>query len=127
MKSFKILFLAGTFSLMSFVTLATITWKSDTIDVGEIIQNKPKAIVFEFKNTGSSDVIITNVQGSCGCTATNYTKEPIKSGKTGTITATFNAANIGSFSKTVSVTTSADVSPKILTLKGNVKAVVTQS
>lgn len=127
MNILKISFLAVTLSFMSFTTLSNITWKSDTIDVGEIAQNKPKAIVFEFKNTGKTDVIITNVQGSCGCTATNYTKEPIKAGKSGTVTATFNAASVGAFTKTVTVTTNADASPKVLTLKGIVKATVTQS
>lgn len=127
MKTIKILFLALTIGLMSFSTLSTIAWKNETIDVGEIPQGKPKAIVFEFKNTGKNDVLITNVQGSCGCTATEYTKEVVKSGKTGLITATYNAANIGAFTKTVTVTTNADVTAKVLTLKGNVKAVVTPS
>lgn len=127
MKTLKMTFLALTFGLMSFSTSTAIVWKSETVDVGEIIQNKPKAIVFEFKNTGKTDVIITNVQGSCGCTATNYTKEPIKAGKSGTVTATYNAAASGAFTKTVTVTTNADATPKVLTLKGTVKAVVTQS
>lgn len=127
MNTIKMSFLAITLSLMSFASVSTIVWKSETVDVGEIAQNKPKAIIFEFKNTGKSDVIITNVQGSCGCTATDYTKEPIKAGKSGTVIATFNAANVGAFTKTVSVTTNADASPKVLTLKGTVKAAVTQS
>jgi hypothetical protein len=127
MNTIKMSLLALTFGLMSFTSLSTIVWKTETVDVGEIPQNKSKVIVFEFKNTGKSDVIITNVQGSCGCTATDYTKEPIKAGKSGTITATFNAANAGAFTKTVSVTTNADASSQVLTLKGTVKAGVTQS
>lgn len=127
MNSIKMSFLALTFCLMSFTSLSTVVWKSETFDVGEIPQNKPKVIIFEFKNTGKTDVIITNVQGSCGCTATDYTKEPIKAGKSGTVTATYNAANVGAFTKTVSVTTNADASPKVLTLKGTVKVFVTQS
>jgi hypothetical protein len=127
MNTIKISFLALTLGLMSFATVSAITWKSETIDVGEIPQGKPKAIIFEFKNTGKTDVIITNVQGSCGCTATEYTKEAIKVGKSGVVTATYNAANVGAFTKTVTVTTNADVSPKVLTLKGTVKTAVTQS
>ena len=127
MNTIKISFLAFTLGLMSFATVSAITWKSESIDVGEIPQGKPKAISFEFKNTGKADVIITNVQGSCGCTATDYTKEAIKAGKSGVITATYNAANVGSFTKTVTVTTNADASPKVLTLKGTVKTAVTQS
>ena len=127
MNTIRISFLALTLGLMSFATVSSIVWKSETIDVGEIPQSKPKAIVFEFKNTGKTDVIITNVQGSCGCTATDYTKESIKAGKSGIVTATYNAANVGPFTKTVTVTTNSEATPKVLTLKGTVKAAVTQS
>lgn len=136
MKIIKISMLALALALMSFsaiapvktfvstvkteTTAATIVWKAETIDVGEIPQGTPKAIVYEFKNNGKTAVVITSVQGSCGCTATDYTKEPILPGKTAKVTATYNAANKGGFTKTVTVTTSAETAPKILTLKGTV-------
>jgi hypothetical protein len=136
MKSIKISLLALALGLMSFSAItpikmiaskvetkldaSTIVWKAETIDVGQIPQGTPKAIVYEFKNTGKTAVVITNVQGSCGCTATDYTKEPILPGKSAKVTATYNAANKGGFTKTVTVTTSAETSPKILTLKGTV-------
>jgi hypothetical protein len=134
MKIIKISMLALALGLMSFsaivpvkviaskmeTTASTIAWKAETVDVGEIPQGTPKAIVYEFKNTGKTAVVITNVQGSCGCTATDYTKEPILPGKMAKITATYNAANKGAFTKTVTVTTSAETTPKILTLKGTV-------
>ena len=133
MKTINISILALTFSLMSFSTISkfdgkesetlvtsSISWKSEIIDVGEIPQNKPKIINFEFKNTGKSVVLISNVQGSCGCTATNYTKTPILPGEIAKVTATFNAANKGAFSKTVTVTTSAIDTPTVLTFKGTV-------
>lgn len=136
MKMIKISMLALALGLMSFsaiapvqsltsetkveTTASTLVWKAETIDVGQIPQGTPKAIVYEFKNTGKTAVVITNVQGSCGCTATDYTKEPILPGKTAKVTATYNAANKGGFTKTVTVTTSAETAPKILTLKGTV-------
>lgn len=137
MKVIKISMLALALGLMSFSAIApvqslveettisetaasTIVWKAETIDVGQIPQGTPKAIVYEFKNTGKTDVVITNVQGSCGCTATDYTKEPVQPGKSAKVTATYNAANKGGFTKTVTVTTSAEKTPKILTLKGTV-------
>lgn len=108
MKMIKISMLALALGLMSFSAIApvkslvsetkisetsasTITWKAETIDVGQIPQGTPKAIVYEFKNTGKTAVVITNVKGSCGCTATDYTKEPIQAGKSGKVTATYNA------------------------------------
>jgi len=136
MKMIKISMLALALGLMSFSAVApvkslvsepkaietasTIVWKVETIDVGQIPQGTPKAIVYEFTNKGKTAVVITNVQGSCGCTATDYTKEPIQPGKTAKVTATYNAANKGAFTKTVTVTTSAETTPKILTLKGTV-------
>ena len=120
MKILQIILGVFVFTLLSFKTFSPISWKSDTVDVGEIPVGKPKVIVFEFKNTGASDVLITNVQGSCGCTATDYTKTMIKKGSVGLITATYNAASIGAFAKTVTVTTNIE-SPKVLTLKGIVK------
>jgi len=137
MKIIKISMLALALGLMSFSAIApvqslvctnenstiaasTIIWKAETVDVGEIPQGTPKAIVYEFKNTGKTAVVITNVKGSCGCTATDYTKEPILPGKSAKVTATYNAANKGAFTKTVTVTTSAEETPKILTLKGTV-------
>ncbi len=137
MKTLQISFLVLSFAIMSFGVLpkpisktlielakAPITWKSDTIDVGEIPQGTPKVINFEFTNTSEKSVLITNVQGSCGCTATDYPKEAIATGQTASIKAIYNAANLGAFTKTVTVTTTADVTPKVLTLKGVVVAKV---
>ncbi|MFV8322970.1 DUF1573 domain-containing protein [uncultured Flavobacterium sp.] len=132
MKIIKISMLALTLGLMSFSAIApanaltskvssvasSILWKSESIDVGQIPQNTPKAINYEFKNTGKTTLIITSVKGSCGCTATDYTKTPILPGKSGKVTATYNAANKGAFTKTVTVTTNVETTPKVLTLKG---------
>lgn len=97
-------------------------WKEDIHNFGEIAQGKPVSHDFTFKNTTKETVFISNVKAQCGCTATNYTKTPIKPGETGSITATFNAATPGNFSKTVTVTTSDTEVKKILTIKGNVIA-----
>jgi len=67
-------------------------------------------------------VLITNVKPGCGCTNADYTKDSIAPGKTGYVKATFNAANAGQFTKTVTVTTSAEETPKVLTFKGTVVA-----
>jgi len=133
MKTIKISMLALTLALMSFTVPSTeknvnkieigtspISWKSDNIDLGEIPQNIPKSIDFEFKNTGKTVVLITGVKASCGCTATDYTKTPIQPGATAKITATYNAAAKGAFSKNVTVTTNAEETPKVLIFKGTV-------
>lgn len=59
---------------------------------------------FQIKNPGKSPLAITNVATSCGCTATNWSKEPILPGKTGDISVTFDPKNRpGKFFKSVTV------------------------
>ncbi len=133
MKTIKISVLAFSLGLMSFNVLpevkssvvksienSVVVWKSESVELGEIPQNQPKKVTFEFKNTGKTAVLITDVKASCGCTATDYTKTPIQPGQTAQVVATYNAANKGSFSKTVTVTTNAETTPKVLTFKGTV-------
>ncbi len=135
MKTLKITLLGLTLVLMSFSILPNskngmikelkstqLTWKSETVEVGEIPQGTPKLIEFEFKNTSEKGVLITSVKPGCGCTNADYTKESIAPGKTGYVKATFNAANAGPFSKTITVTTSAEETPKTLLFKGTVVA-----
>ncbi|WP_312088809.1 DUF1573 domain-containing protein [Chryseobacterium sp.] len=102
--------------------LADIKWKSETIDVGNIPQGKPKLIRFEFTNTTGKPIMIENVAPSCGCTTANYTKGEIKPGAKGFVEASYNAASAGAFTKTVTVTTSDTKTPKTLSFKGNVIA-----
>lgn len=131
MNTIKISILAFAMGLMSFtvktngtdpvvkaIAASPVSWKAETIDLGNIPQGTPKSLDFEFTNTGKSDVIITNVKAACGCTATDYTKTPVKPGKTAKVTATYNAAAKGGFTKTVTVTTNAEDAPKVLTFKG---------
>ncbi len=133
MKAIKLSLFALALGLMSFTApvnhtepvvktraAGSITWKAETIEVGEIPQGKPKTIEFEFKNTGKTDVLITTVKPACGCTAADYTKTPIKPGETAKVAAIYNAAAKGAFSKTLTVTTTADATPKVLTFKGTV-------
>lgn len=101
-------------------TASGVTWKEDQFNFGDIEKGKPVSHEFTFKNTTKQTVLITNVKASCGCTATNYTKTPIKPGEMGTVTATYNAASPGPFHKTVTVTTNDTDVNKILTIKGKV-------
>lgn len=76
---------------------------SETVDLGKVKVGNPVTALFTVTNIGTEDLLIESVTPGCGCTKSDYTKEPIKPGKTGTITATYNAAAVGNFSKTVSV------------------------
>jgi opacity protein-like surface antigen len=78
-------------------------FSSMTVDLGKVKVGSPVTGTFTVTNVGTTPLIIENVQPSCGCTKSDYTKEPIAPGKGGTITATYNAAVVGNFNKTVYV------------------------
>ena len=131
MKSVKILVLVFSFGLLSFSGVPTIinsiekvtvpsklVWEKEIVEVGQIPQGTPKTIEFEFKNSSDKSVIITNVKPACGCTTADYSKEPIPPGKSGFVKAKYNATALGSFTKTVTVTTNLEETPKVLTFKG---------
>jgi hypothetical protein len=98
---------------------SAVKWKTDAVDLGQIAQGKPVTIEFEFTNTSDADVIVANAQASCGCTVADYPKTPIAAGKTAKITATFNAAAKGAFTKNVTVTIQNEEA-KVLNFKGTV-------
>jgi len=85
-----------------------VNWKKVSHDFGVIDYKKPVTSEFEFVNTGDVAIVIKDAKGSCGCTATNFTKNAILPGQTARISATYNAEDIGPFKKTVTVYTSGD-------------------
>jgi len=78
-------------------------FSSETVELGKVKVGNPVTATFTVTNTSNEDLVIENVTPGCGCTKSDYTKEPIKPGKTGKITATYNAAAVGNFNKTVYV------------------------
>jgi hypothetical protein len=87
---------------------------------GKLFENQEVEYIFEFTNPGETPVIISNVETSCGCTAADWTKEPVKPGKSGQIMIKYDADFPGTFSKTITVHYNGKDSPAILTIKGQV-------
>jgi hypothetical protein len=100
--------------------MARFQWNETTHDFGKIDHGKPVTTDFVFTNTGKTPLAISQVRGSCGCTVTNYTKEPVLPGKTGKVTAIFNAASVGPFNKSISVTANVEGGAETLFIKGEV-------
>ncbi len=104
------------------VAVAKLTFETDTIDYGTIEQNADGKRVFKFTNDGDAPLVITNVRPSCGCTVANYTKEPIQPGESGQIEVGYDTKRLGAFNKSITVTSNAEESRKILRIKGVVVA-----
>lgn len=130
MKKTILFLVAITFSVLgSFAQEPVSTSTQDSIvfekmvhDYGTIEQGGDGNCEFKFTNKGKLPLVLSNVKASCGCTVPEWPKEPILPGKNGSIKVKYNTANIGSFGKTITVSSNAINSSVILTIKGIVTA-----
>ena len=95
-----------------------ISFNETTYDFGTIAEEDGNVThVYEFTNTGSSDLLLSQVQASCGCTTPQWIREPIAPKEKGTITVTYRTAGRpGPFTKSITVTSNAG--KQILFIKG---------
>lgn len=114
--------------LLGFALLLTVgvfaqsplTFKTVKHSFGKIKQNVPVTTTFTFTNTSDKPVVIENATADCGCTSPEYPKGAIAKGKSGTIKVSYNAANIGAFTKMVHVKIAGINQPIDLTIDGEV-------
>ena len=121
----KLLFTLVAFAATSFAIAQqkvsdVASFKSETIDLGKIKVGNPTTATFLVTNIGKTPLIIETANPTCGCTIGDYTKSPIAPGKTGTITATYNAASAAPFTKTMTVKFVGVEEVKSITIKGEV-------
>ncbi len=94
-------------------------FEETTHQFGTLKEGVQAEYTFSFVNHSTEPLIIKNARPSCGCTTPKWSKEPVKPGATGSVTAVYNTKNRpGSFTKTITVQT--NLGNKVLTIKGNV-------
>ncbi|MEI7595442.1 MAG: DUF1573 domain-containing protein [Bacteroidota bacterium] len=92
----------------------TETHNFENIFAGEVV-----SYTFKFKNSGKSDLIISDAKATCGCTVPEYPKKPIKPGESSFITVTFNSAGKqGVQNKTITILANTIPNTKVLTITG---------
>lgn len=98
-----------------------IQFKETEKDFGMILSGERVFHKFEFTNIGGSNLIISGVSTSCGCTVADYSKEPVAPGKSGYVEVTFDSRNRqGVQEKIVTVLTNAEPNRSELKIKSNV-------
>lgn len=97
-----------------------IYFENTTHNFGEIKYNGDGTCEFTFKNTGKEALLLTNVKASCGCTTPTWPKQPIESGKEGTIVVKYNTKIKGAFTKTIRVYSNAKTNLVTLKITGTV-------
>ncbi len=85
-------------------SLPKFKWNEQIHDFGVVIQGEKVSHIFTFTNVGKSNLIISSVHASCGCTVPKYDTEPVLPGKTGKIEVVFDSSDrSGIQNKTVTV------------------------
>lgn len=97
-----------------------ITFTDTLQNSGAVPQGIPVTYTFNFTNTGTSALIITNVEIICGCTSPDWSKNPIMPGQSGFVSAKFNAHQLGYFKKWVTVVSNATKTKQKLYFTGEV-------
>ena len=85
-----------------------IVFSEDTHDFGDIEQGTKVSHVFAFENSGTQPLILSNVLTTCGCTATDWPRDPVAPGGGGKIEVSFNSAGkMGKQNKVITVVSNA--------------------
>lgn len=98
-----------------------ITFDKTEHEFGKLLQGEVVTYSFHFTNTGNAPLLITEVKTSCGCTAGDFPREPIKPGQDGLIKATYDSKGHHGFqSRTLSVISNTNPSMTVLRFKADV-------
>lgn len=116
-KATSILFLGIAVAVIAAVN--PISWKTTSIDLGQVTKGEVSKLSFEFTNSSSESIQILEAKGSCGCTKIKYPDE-IKAGETASIEADFQSGSIGAFKKNIKIKTSESTEYTYLHFKGEV-------
>ncbi len=90
---------------------------------GDMIQGERVVYGFKFVNIGGSDLVITRVSTSCGCTIGKYPQDPVSPGGEGIIEVTFDSKGRKGF-QNKKVTILANTEPNTTTLRVKTKVIL---
>ncbi|MCK4836230.1 MAG: DUF1573 domain-containing protein [Candidatus Aminicenantes bacterium] len=77
------------------IAKAEIRFEKKEVSFGEIDEGQSADLVFKFKNTGDSLLVIKSIRPSCGCTVTQLKKRRYKPGEEGMIPVKFLSRGYG--------------------------------
>ena len=110
-------------SLVEKTTNASAQIAFDTLshDFGKIKEGEQVGWYFKFHNSGGTDLIITNVSATCGCTVPDFDTKPIAPGAEGSIKVVFDSnGRSGKQQKTLTVETNGNVQMTKLRLEADI-------
>ncbi|TXF77259.1 DUF1573 domain-containing protein [Chryseobacterium sp.] len=102
--------------------LTTLALSENQFDFGKIKKGETVQHIYEVTNTGTNPLIISQVKPGCGCTAPEYTKDPILPGQKGKITLKFDSSSFdGMVNKQAEVYANVEKTPIVITFTANIQ------
>lgn len=96
-------------------------FEKDFHDFGKLIQGEKVSYNFKFTNSGKSDLIISKVSSSCGCTVPDFPKTPVKPGETNKITVKFDSEGRRGFqNKSITILSNTQPNSAVLRIKAQI-------
>lgn len=90
-------------------------------DFGTIREGEKVSYTFKFKNTGEAPLIVQSVQPSCGCTAPDWTRDPVGVNANGVVKVEFDSnGKPGIQNKTITVNANTWPKQQVLRFKAMV-------
>lgn len=95
-----------------------LTTSQAVYDCGQVMFRRPVSAAFTLRNKSGKTVRISRIETSCGCTTATAATTTVGGGRELTVTATFDAKQLGHFVKDITIWEEGQKEPLELTLKG---------
>jgi hypothetical protein len=100
---------------------AAVEFDKTEYDFGTVAEGTVVETTFMVKNTGKTDLVITDAKATCGCTVPVWPKKPVKVGESAEIQVKFNTnGKPNRQSKTVTLYTNTATGREMIKIFGNV-------
>lgn len=98
-----------------------ITFEEYVFDFGDITQGDRVEHVFNYTNTGTEPLILSNVKTTCGCTAPNWSRDVLAPGESTNMTIKFNSTGkSGMQKKYITISSNAVNNPERIRITANI-------
>lgn len=105
-----------------FAATTVVEWSTPTDhDFGDLPQGVPVEVFFKFKNVHDEPITIDNIRTTCGCTAPDWSLDPVQSDSSSQIKITYDARKTGYFRKKIKVFFNAQRKAEVLYVEGFVE------
>jgi hypothetical protein len=102
--------------------ITNLVLSESNFNFGKITRGQVVEHTYEVTNTGKNPLIIAHVKPGCGCTAPEFTKDPILPGKNGKITLKFDSTNFeGMVQKQAEVYANVNAVPILITFTADIQ------